>query len=592
MTGTATHVSWSTTILRGWPTRALALAFLAYASCVPVEPVGPANVCEVDADCHAGACNVELGMCVTNAREPLQIILEVTPDSDLAGGPGLTLAYDPMTIDGPQQLDLSVPSGIPTSGRVWDATTGAEVDAQVTFRLESPIAGVPSSSVVADVGDVQSDSEYRYNFATRLLPERAYSVEVNPVGELRATLPPLRIGQLMTSQAGSTVRIPDVLVYPRQCAASALDDPFNAEPCLVTVPGLVVDADGAPQSSMIVRAIETATGRVISSVNQTGDDGAFDSVMELAYWRDATRWHFRITPSTERVAMNGPSPTFTVEPASLFPGTERVRILTPRVAARVLYEGTVEAASSPGEGLPNATLSFESRDVFDASSGVLGVFGASTATDDAGHFSIELIPGTYEVVIVPDRALSGEFSIIGEQRDLTTASGDLRGQVFQVPERTRFGGTIQTSAGEPVVDARIRAEARQEVPDELDPLAQFARPVEVMSGATGVFDLRLDVGYYDVTIVPPARSNYPWVLARDVAIGGASAPFSAVYEVETPVTLSGVASFDRDGTRVPVTGGTLRAYAVIGGDAERAVLIGESTVGADGHYTLLLPPAL
>lgn len=576
----------------------LALLLVLLPACLADVAGGPMNVCAGDADCTSGVCNVELGMCVTNARETLRIALEVRSDESPYGGP-VRVPFSPMLVDGPDTQDLTLPATIPTSGLLRDYA-GQPILADVTFGTESEIPGYGDFSVSAEVGEIRTQGEYSSNMTAQLLPGRAYGVEIEPTAEFRRELPPLRPVQQWMSPDGGIARIPDeLLTYPRPCSTGDELDPANAEPCLVTIDGLIVDAGGEPQDGMVVRAIETATGDVISSTFVSGSDegsapGSFRSVMEIRYLADPESWFFRVTPSADRSERLGPSATFTVEPSSLLESAEGVSILTPSVAATVTYEGIVEAASDM-RALANATLTFESRDVVDMTTGVIGLFSATATTDADGQFSVELLPGNYDVVVTPDRARPEDavLAVLREERDLTEASGSARGQLFQVPDRVRFNGSVVTRDGVGMVDAQVRANVVSgQGADLLGPVSSYARSIESMSGPMGEFTLFLDVGVYDVRIAPPPGSNFPWQVVPDVAIGGGDVPLRDVYELENPVTLTGEVAFDVDGAPVPVSSGTIRAWAILGeGDAQRAVLVGESTIEA-GSYALLLPPSI
>ena len=562
---------------------------------------GPAmNRCGSDTDCRTGTCDLELGMCVSEPRTTLRVGLEVVSGTDPYGATTVPVTFPAFDVTGPvtdARGKLELPLQVPTFGIVRDVGTGGPVTAELRFVAASAIEGGPAAQITAVAGtETTRDGRdgFESNFATQLPPGQRFDVTVQPTGRWLSELPPLRA--TLDSIAGDgSARVP--IEYPQGCSASVLLDPSGAGPqdCLVAIEGSVVDPGGVAQAGMLVRVVDSSTGRVLSSTYTTGSDpeaepGYFRVRLHFSRWIDPSTFFFRIVPSGARVEAEGPSATFTVDPAGLYEIDGRVTLLTPNPTAVVRYEGWVEGA---GVGsLPGATLSFVSTEVEDGDTGVLGSYSTTTASLDDGRFEVQLVPGRYDVVITP---LEPELAVERiEGLDLRT---DGSGQLFEVPRRASFGGFVRTPNGTGMLNAQVRARARGvDLAGSLPGVALYARNAETYTDGRGGFGLPLDVGAFDVVVEPPAGSNYPWLVVPNQQIGsaGSEVAFTREWSIENPVPISGTASF-RTGpdTLVPVVMGEIRAYAILETETgTRTIQIGRTTTDAEGHYTLLLPPSL
>ncbi len=402
-----------------------------------------------------------------------------------------------------------------------------------------------------------------------------YDVTIQPTGEWRSVLPPLRY-------AFSTDR--------------PLAQPFTWEASIPVYTGVVIDESGVEQSGMIVRAVEQPDmgGRVISSTYTTGSDperspGYFE--LRLAPSDPDAHWLFSVNASAARIEEGRPSPSFTTDPGGQYPG-ESVTLLLPPVSTQVItYRGFVEVEGHPGQGTA-ASLTLTARNVVDERTGVIGSFRAMVATSDEpgheGEFTAQLLPGTYDVVITPS---SNDLGVVQETVELqATTLGEVSGQVFQVPARTRYQGTVQTPGAEPMVDALVRGMARGSTfGDTLPGVALYARSSDVVTDPDGLFALPLDVGLYDVVVEPASGTNWPWTIARDVAIGSSAARPTDRIELSAPVPFSGQAVFAGG---APLASAEVRAFAIVTGEnGTRAIQVGRAQTDAEGRFTVLLPPA-
>jgi hypothetical protein len=548
-------------------TFAALLSVLAVGCGTFIDP--PGNRCTSDADCASETrCDVDEGMCVAEPRTAYRVGFEVLAASDPYGGTPTAISFPPIALEGQTVHDLPIRGSIPVRGLVhWRLDP---VTANVTFALLSEFPGGPTTHVEtqSSAEPVASDGR-RANYATRLVPSRIYEVRVEPNGDWLSELPPIRL-RFESTVAGT--RIDEDLPYPDT---------------LTEIEGVIVDADGIEQPGMIVRA-EDMSGAAVSSTYTTGSDAEVSpGHFLLRMVPGVERWLFTIHASNDRIQMGGLSPEFTVDPGASFPG-EAVTIVVPPVSDQVIvYQGTVEAASSPGRGQP-ATLAFVSNDVVDDTTGVIGSFRTMTTTAEDGTFEVSLLPGTYDVLITPSNPTLGIQHEQNVRIDPTTTQ--LRGQIFAVPNRLLYGGWAQTADATRMFDARIRSHARGSTyEDMLAPVAIYARSNETRTDFEGFFSLPLDVGLYDVVVEPPLGSNWPWEIQRDVPIG-ASTTISNVLQVGAPVPISGTVYYE-ELSRLPASMALVRAFAILddGEGSTRTVQIGETTADADGNFTLLLP---
>lgn len=562
----------------------LLLLVVAAAGCGTMLDGPPANRCETDSDCGAGTCDLERTMCVSEPPASMRVGIEVVPASDPYGGTPLAVSFAPFEVTGSREpADLEVPLGVSVRGTVRDSA-GVPVSASLTFTLPSEIPGVAATRIETQtLAEPSYEGSELFDFAVQLLPGEVYDVTIQPNGEWRSKLPPLR-RRLQSPEPGTRIHQPFVW-----------DE-------LQRVEGVLVDAAGEGQSALLVRAIDAASGRIVSSTYTTGSDPARGPGWFQIYCDPATEWLFSINASAARIAEGDPSPTFTVAPSVLIAGPDGVVTIQVPTAATtsqiVTYGGFVEVAGS-GRGTA-AALTFIARDVLDETTQVLGSFRAMVATrEEPGHegeFEVQLLRGTYDVVITPT---SPDLSVLRDPAVRIDPEGtpdpdrpaEVLGQTFQVPARARYGGWVQTFDAEPMINAQVRAQARASTRNGLlSDVAVYARSSEALTDPDGRFNVPLDIGLYDIVVEPPSGTSWPWAIERDVAIGGTGtdAVRGAVIELSPPVPLAGRALFPGD---LPVAGAEIRAYGMV--DLEdgstRAIQIGRAQSDEEGRFTLLLP---
>ncbi len=529
------------------------------------------NHCRDHSDCPNDArCDVELAACVTSPEESLSVAMEVTLGETM-GGAAFSFPAEP--VHGPMARDLTLPRVVNVIGNVrWN---DAPVSADITFSRDGAFAGSASlrartsSLAMARLAPDNKTADY----AVKLVPNRVYEILIEPTGEHTQALPPLR--RMIDLQAnGDIVRF---------------DIDYPAE--LASLQGVVGFAGGAVAEtseleSLLVRAIEPLSGRVVSSTGVTSSEGHF----EIRIDPNVTSYVLRITAGPDRPEF----PTFDIDPRYLFPDADRLRILVPHLAP-IAYVGRVERQVATGlpELVSGATVSLVSTDVSDAETRVTGTFRTTVRTGDDGTFEAHVPPGSYEVVVTPPADSPLGVLAIKDVRILSAADGTTRGQTFTLMERATFAGDVVTSDGRFMRGATVQATANgaaaleDEQHEELL-AARYNRSSDAVTGENGSFALKLDIGTYDLAIKPPPESGFPWIVAPDLVIGFAESTVANRFEFGAPVPLSGTL---RDANGDIVRGAEVRAYGVLGGenDVRRSVLIGRAISDEQGHYMLLLP---
>ena len=558
-------------------TRVSALVLLAVVAGCSFAPIdgGVQNVCGGTDECTGSAtCDMDRGLCVSNAVESLELALELIPATD-PGTDRPNFITAPFEVTGPATRDLQIPSWVEVSGQVrrGDQRVAADLIFTRPGLPGRPVVRVRTTTLNEPLVADGNESDY----VVRLEPGQLYDVEVKPRADtmpgsdtpwLRA-LPPMRfIGVVQTPEAegATTIRWRAMFPFPdtldRVCETGVLSG--------CSLNGAVVSmVDGEPfgQAGLQVRAV-APDGSTVSSTALTEEDGGF---------------LLKVSPNTEsyilRVTGGADRPLFPVvdaDPAFLSADL-RIRVPEPRV---IRYIGRVEG---PGNrGVASATLAFESSDIGDDGDGVQGSFRSTVTADDEGAFDVELLAGTYDVVITPadlDLAVSTETVGI-----VPPTSGDtLRGQLFALPRRARLGGSVTAPDMREMPGVAIEAVAA-DAPMTIVPEARHNRSSEALTFETGQFDLPLDVGAYDLFLRPPASSGFAWVVAPELVVGSVDSTLVARYQVDAPVPLAG----DVTGPEgAAVVGGEVRAYAM---DDGRFVEVGRARVDELGHYEMLLPP--
>jgi hypothetical protein len=564
---------------RPWPLLALAALFGACSFAIDAAPL-VVNRCSAEEECAGASCDAARGMCVApTGTATLRVALEIAVPS-AAGTRAWVSDVAPFEVNGPRALDLAsceasaspcLPQPVGVTGTVRRAD-GRPVEADVSFVAGSAIPGRGGATLTVSAREgFVADADY----VAELVGGAQYDVLVRPRGEDAETLPPLALPPVVAPARGTLVAS---FTYPAE---------------LDTFTGVLLDATLHALPGVTVQAVDPERGGVpVSTLAVTAGPDAPEGEGGFT---------LRLSPGVDRyvlrvggAAVPGelPSPVYDVDPMYLVADAGgRAQVLVPERRV-VRYRGSVNVEGDALAPVAGATVEFRAPELVDARTGAVGRFRASPVTTDAdGRFEALLVPGTFDVVVRPPA--TEDAAALGVQATRVTLSdavGELlEGQVFELPPRFTWGGTVAAPDGRHVPGASVLASARGAYTSGGADLAMlFNRSGATTSDDTGAFTLPLDRGLYDVAVKPPAGSGFPWAIVRDVAIGATSGNFVREVVLEAPVTLGGTLRGVGD---VPIEGAELRAFAIVAemGASPRAIEVARATTAADGSYLLLLP---
>lgn len=437
-------------------TLALLLASsLAPSGCAEVGGGGASATCTVSAPCgppppDGGAYAVEL----------------LSPDAVGAGQQEVAV----LKMNDGWSAQVRVLPTVTLNGTVVDEK-GLGVAAQLVATRPSSIAGRP---MVARSLFTKLTGEFVFTTVPGI-----YSMRVVPDGPARADHPPTTVVLDTSTSLAPTLRL------------------RSAGP----ITGRITNALGAGLNGVTVRAVDPASGLLLSSVATSqkplhGLDGQYR--IELS--AEATGL------SRVRVIADGTTPAALyqdVDPASALAGTTDLT-MPPLPMPELPFTIPVLGRSSSGALLPvPAALVQVQGDVSDAGSLTRARFAASTVTDDQGHAGLTLVPGgsasrLYQLTVTPpaDSAyLRQSFTIT------VAATGGWLGALELGPRKVLVGNVVGPDGAAlrgALINPRIAAsDSAAGAPSDL-PLPQ------AVSDERGGFVLRLEPAHsYDLLVAPP-----------------------------------------------------------------------------------------
>jgi hypothetical protein len=219
--------------------------------------------------------------------------------------------------------------------------------------------------------------------------------------------------------------------------------------------------------------------------------------------------------------------------------------------------------------------------------GVLLRYAIDLRTDSEGRYAVRLPAGTYDVVVVPEDGTG--YGVAISQRQITEEAIQ-QGKSLQVVRQPLLQGKVRLADGRALSNADVEARASSQI-DTPSPNPPMQRTARGRTDAHGSFSMRVDPGFYDVTIKPEEGSRFPWLVTiarrvedRDLLLEDqvVRVPFDA-----------GLTLFDPTGSSV-IRGALIRAYALPESGPGRArqnfIEIGRARSGGDGSYEMFFSP--
>jgi hypothetical protein len=535
------------------------------------------NRCGGDADCLGGVCDGNICIDDSNAAE---IAIEVVRTIPEAVPPIPTSwAFRSERFQGASALDLVLPATREVRGNVrWD---GQRVPANLRFVRRMAESVAPLQPVPIDVDTLREpgggEGAQAYDFTIVLVAGETYDVVVLPTADMVVSpmdasapairsLPPLYL-RIPIESNGSSEPLRFDIAFPLDldgaCTANRRSN--------CTLEGEVVSVDEEvllPEAGLQVRAIDTTSGRVVSSIAETDPAGRF----AIRIGEETSDYLIRVTSS----AGAEPFPAVSVDPEVVFAEPAQT-IYIPRLKS-VQHTGRVQDES--GAPVPKATVRFTTDSVFgDGGLGLQGSFSGSAKTNEDGSFLLALLPGFYAVTVTPpDDAQSAWGTLTSE----ALVGQGLGAEDLTLPSQFQLFGTVRTYKEEVAVGVAVSARARQ------DPeIASMHRSEEAVSDASGRFSMRMDLGLYDVHVKVPSETGYGWLVEPALIMDD---DLTRIYRLVPPIPIEGVVQAS-DGTVVPDV--SIRAYVLTNdGAPSRTIQVAETVSDEEGNYRLLISPSL
>jgi hypothetical protein len=577
-----------------------ALALLA--GCVDKTPFAVVkNTCLGSVECvDAGAvCDLGLQQCVRETvDEPYQVILQVRPGPgavELLEGTSLVdqETYPPFMLNAAiEDNSLEVPLSQLVTGRVSRMVGEEElpVEAELTFSPEDQTVPVSTPTVVYTRGGPDRPLD---NLNVNLNPNVRYSVRVQPLLDDSKTLAPFT-----TSYSAATDGTDVAFPFPEMAQRG----------------GVLLDEHRTALVGYRVRLEDKQTGEIRSSTATTGAGGSFELFAPTKVM-DSQSFYVVVSlkafpPWRMKVAVDG---------SRLVPG---VLLTIPSAPSTVAYQGGVEAETSAGKGAPAtyADVIFSSRFPLpqgeekeprdkdwcawhEGTPGPPPICSAqiTTSTDPDGRFSVDLLPGDYDVFISPSSA-TGSDTPLSTSKELANVlsqpSGAQVSASWRLARAIQFDGRVQSAGREPMPNVVVRARPLASLVYE-EEVYRYARPAAAITQGRGTFELDVDLGYFDLIVEPPAESGFAWVHSLNRVVRGEPERPVGPLQPSPPVPISGRVQYlatndagvlqDR-----PLAGAQVEAFALVtkGPGGRRAVRIAQTVSDADGGYRLALPPAV
>lgn len=563
---------------------ALGAAGCALDTSIEVEP--QTNTCETSTDCGDGAACVttaqEESVCVATSAQLGSIIVEV----QLTGGTGASYLF-PGAVDLSgddaaglvKSLELALPKSVAVSGRMMASASEA---------CRAQDGGVPVSALFhrrTDAASFRFDLSAASTFSPGA-PTADFALAVPP-GEYDVYLQPPE------PSADCPLVPPPRLVRGVVAEGEALSwTPPEASFQLLT--GDLIVPEGTSLEGWIVEIVDPTYGHVVSDKLTLGIERE-----QLNIFESGIRYYPIPDPILRLRDPEGDLSVHWVLGALDLDSDGHVEIdLQDLVATPMPIEATI--IDSANNFIPNATVVVQSI-ALTGSANQNATYRVATTSDAAGVITVNLVPGTYAISIIPQ---SDELApLIGTWEITADAGGS--GLGFTLEAQPVIRGNVSDAEGvalpyAPIVVAPAPSSLtdyfsqilRKPTPE--DPAFWPTRSHTGSSDASGDFELAVDPGLVDLFVQMPSESGYPWfVLPRFLVDPATNQPVVSVPDISLryPVLAQGRVSNEL-GT---VSYAVVRAWiqpTTADGAAGEPIQIGATSTDESGLFVLPLPPSI
>lgn len=507
--------------------------------------------CTADADCPAGDCLEEFGICTRRGGDLQTLLFEVTPQaSDPVYGGARFLTFLDVSA-GPSagaRLDLNVKRRIPVTGRVRAAPeqqacltlARSTLPVTLTFTPREQLLGLslPSYEISTEFDASPNVGEYVF---TGSIPPGHYDVYMRPI--MSALSPDCRaIPQIFRDRSIGLMEGGDRLELEQPPpSALTLTIAWTTElegwqlDMIHPVTGELIS------NAVVLRAsdVDALTNRLVTTLNYSRADADF------------------IAPAGELVRLTPPSG---VTAGTVLLTRSGIEIVTPGEAEignvstfgdPVAFQAWVWKRGNTDAPVP-ATVTFSAIELDAVQNGVPTSFEATASVDETGQVKASLLPGRYRVRVTPPGLATIDSELLTSYESNVTVwpNADRTldqqgGHVIDVPAAMSLTGqVIAETNGAALRRVDIRASAAHTQPNRcpsdgtdlpescegppgpvlqralaLDPFIPRSR--NAVSDGNGRFTVDgLDCGrcepgantYFDLTVRPDVATGLPWVV--------------------------------------------------------------------------------
>ncbi len=567
-----------------------AAALLAAAGCsIPYSESLDAkvNVCAGDTDCPDGSvCATVDGesTCVASSTDLSTVVFEIrpAPGGRSPSSPSLVevTSFPSGGVNHVVDLDLDLPPHVDVSpGQVFLPCAGeTPVPAKVTFQPVPGLAGLLEGQKYEADSILDEDGQEGIRVQ---IPEGLYDLYIQPspdpaVTPECTTAPPIFMpGWNIANAKGIVAQATTPLLLKGTLKLSQKED----------------------FTQWFMEVVEPYRGQTISEVIQPQQNGiALEVPFELPFDWTARKKFMPIIRLRPPQGSGKPVIHWSLDAVAL------QGVVADEVPVKLDVSGIdTQPRPTSGQVLHDskpvaATVTLRSTSI---SKVELARYETVVETDEFGHFEAALPPGIYQIIARPHK----EGLALGLTTwDIAQGTDCFCGNSVMVPAATTLAGSVTTPSGELAdVEVRLTPAATGALPylgtvstTEVQP-----RPASALS-QNGQFQMSVDPGLFDLSIVAPSGSGYPWLVRPNQPISGSQAGGAPTvvslepFELQNPVLVRGLVR-DPDGLALP--GATIRAWIAVGESensqlASSAVQIAEAVADQSGAYVLLLPPSI
>lgn len=591
------------------------------------------NSCQSSSDCGAGKC-VD-NQCRSRHGTLGVALIEVTPPASASDSAGLQFLLPKVTLPeagGDLSLALACEGGDLTGKCAANAVASLAFQAKLTGRNCAPTfvdkglnlamgadSTIPASVTITPTQRSLGISTAKVIAQTALINSSYFGFSANiPAGTYDIYIEPLPHDQTC-------------VVPPQVLRAQRFEGGLNNVPVPLPEPSVFElhvtwpAGDGA-LNGWLVDILDPATGHVISNRVQLalGKGGKTDYVATVSYLpvvgdsagANADELLRLSPPPTEGVT----APTILAARSALgvFDANRGTLSQFTALPQAVHVVGQVTALSTPQPVAASVTL--VATKITGIEPGVLASFVRNVAVGEDGQFELDLLPGTYRVLAVPDAALNSQ-DVVSTRTPLSEVTTEWvvpsspiktqAGKVIELSQALPITGEALDSAGAPVATAFVEAVAstaaiqRDVLREALGEIVAVPHASTGTVQSSGTFSLLADSGTFDVSVRPQAGTGFAWSVAPAVAVGTTpetSAGVNLSLSSAPPVQYAGKVTVPGAtmGSAVPVPRALIRAYVyTVAGSytpdptkADAVVQIAETRADDFGNFKLLIPASL